>query len=82
MGATESRAAGHRLHVGRHVVDSAMLGGLMAHEMGHMVRTEQGHASHSPDAQRRAIRSLAVARGQRKGFFGAARVAVNHVQDV
>ena len=82
MGATESRTAGHRLHVGAHAVGSGMLDGLIAHEMGHMVRTEQGHPSHTAEVHRRVLRSLEVPPSQRNGFLAVARVAVNHVQDV
>ncbi len=82
MGATESRASGHRLHVGAHVIESGMLDGLLAHEIGHMVRTEQGHPSHRANLHQRLLESFQVPADQRNGFAAAAGTAINHVQDV
>lgn len=82
MGATQSTAEGHRLHIAAHAVASGMLRGLMAHEMGHMVLTERGHPSHSIDVLRRAESVIEVPAGQRPAYTGVARGAINHVQDI
>ena len=82
MGATESTADGHRLHIAAHAVGSGMLDGLMAHEMGHMVRTERGHPSHRTEIHRRVFDSIDVPARQRRAFGGIARGAVNHVEDI
>ena len=82
MGATEPADGSFRLHVGLQAVSSGMLDGLIAHEMGHMVLMERGHASHSPDLHRRLLTSVGV-RGKQEGeFLAVAHLALNHVEDI
>jgi hypothetical protein len=82
MGATQTTRDGHRLHVAAHAVHAGSLEGLMAHEMGHMVRTEQGHPSHRPEVHRHAVEGVVVPPGQRRAFGGVVRTAINHVEDI
>ena len=82
MGATQTTRDGHRLHVAAHALRSGALDGLMAHELGHMVRTEQGHPSHRPEVHRRAVEAVPVPPGQRRAFGGVVRTAINHVEDI
>jgi len=82
MGATQSMADGHILHVALHATKGEMLQGLIAHEMGHMVLTEEGHPSHDPEIQDRAMSRLAVQGGLRRGFNRLASEAINHAQDI
>jgi hypothetical protein len=48
MGATRSESGRHELSVSLWAVGGNMLDGLIAHEAGHMIRTEAGHPSHDP----------------------------------
>lgn len=78
MGATTSKADGHTLFVSSKAVDSGMLDGLIAHEMGHMLLTESGHPSHDPIVLGLVMKEVDIPR-EGRGVFGQ---AYNHVQDI
>ena len=83
MGATQSRpGAGHLVHVSLRAARSEMLSGLIAHEMGHIARTEARHPSHNPAIHDRALARVRVPPGFRRGFPRLAHSAVNHVEDI
>jgi hypothetical protein len=48
MGATRSPPGRHELSLSIWALRTNMLDGLIAHEAGHMIRTEAGHPSHDP----------------------------------
>ncbi len=78
MGATKSDKEHHTLFVAVGALRSSALEGLVAHEMGHIIRTESGHASHSPAVFKQigsAVRIPTAARA----VFGE---AFNHMQDI
>src|SRR3989440_12285722 len=52
MGASKSLKDRHTLYVSVRAVESGLLDGLIAHEAGHILRTEAGHTSHSPGGLR------------------------------
>ena len=82
MGATEPAGDAFRLHIGVQAMSSGMLDGLIAHEVGHMYRIQQGHPSHSADVHGRLLSSVGV-RGKGGGeFLAVARLALNHVEDI
>ncbi len=78
MGATKSKDSAHTLFVSARAVESGMLDGLIAHEMGHMLRTESGHPSHDPEVFRALSREVRIPRAA-EGAFGQ---AFNHIQDI
>ena len=78
MGASKSLPDRHTLFVSVRAVESELLDGLIAHEMGHMLRTEEDHASHSPDAFRLIEKEVRIPRAGEGAFSGA----FNHVQDI
>jgi hypothetical protein len=78
MGASKSTADRHTLFVSVRAVESGLLDGLIAHEMGHMLRTEEGHPSHSPEVLRGLPREVRIPRAA-EGAFGQ---AFNHIQDI
>ncbi len=78
MGATKSKDLAHTLFVSARAVESGMLDGLIAHEMGHMLRTESGHPSHDPEVFRALSREVRIPRAA-EGAFGQ---AFNHIQDI
>jgi hypothetical protein len=83
MGATQSRVGvGHLIHVSLRAARSDMLAGLVAHEMGHIARTEARHPSHNPAIHDRAIARVSVPAGFRRGFPRLAHAAINHVEDI
>ena len=83
MGATQSRAGrGHLIHVSLQAAESAMASGLIAHEMGHIVRTEAGHPSHDRTVHDRALARVTVPRAFARGFPRVARSAIGHVEDI
>ena len=83
MGATQSRVdVGHLVHVSLRAARSEMLAGLIAHEMGHIARTEARHPSHNPTIHDRAIARVRVPAGLRRGFPRLAHNAINHVEDI
>ncbi len=58
MGATKSVRRTHTLYMSLRAARSEMADGLLAHEMGHMLRTEARHPSHDPAVHRRLARSV------------------------
>ena len=83
MGATQSRpGGGHLIHVSLRAARSEMLAGLIAHEMGHIARTESHHPSHDPAVHDRAMSRVAVPRAFSRGFPRLAHAAINHVEDI
>src|SRR5207249_836240 len=78
MGATKSKDSSHTLFVSVRAVESGLLDGLIAHEMGHMLRTESGHPSHSAEVFRALSREVRIPRAA-EGAFGQ---AFNHIQDI
>jgi len=78
MGASKSLKDRHTLFISTRAVDSGMLDGLIAHEMGHMFRTEAGHPSHDPEVYRRIGKEVRIPRAA-EGAFGQ---AFNHIQDI
>ena len=78
MGASKSIAERHTLFVSVRAVESGMLDGLIAHEIGHMLRTESGHPSHSPEVFRAISREVRIPRVSEGAFSGA----FNHIQDI
>ena len=83
MGATQSRLGyGHLIHISLRAAKSEMLAGLIAHEMGHIARTEAHHPSHNPAIHDRALARVPVPLGFRRGFPRLAHAAINHVEDI
>ncbi len=81
MGATQSRVGkGHLMHVSLQAAESTMLDGLIAHEMGHIVRTEARHASHNKLVHDRAVARVEVPRAFARGFPRLARAATGHAE--
>lgn len=78
MGASRSLRTRHTLFVSVRAVESGMLDGLIAHELGHMLRTEEGHASHDPDVYREIGREVRIPRAAGPAFGQA----FNHIQDI
>lgn len=78
MGASKSLKDRHTLFVSVQAVESGMLDGLIAHEFGHMLRTEEGHASHSPEVYSAMEKEVRIPRGADEAFGQA----FNHVQDI
>jgi len=82
MGATEPNGDGYRLHVASFAVRSGMLDGLIAHEMGHMIRMERHHPSHDPALHGRVFSTVRIPLASRRGFLAVAREMINHVEDI
>lgn len=78
MGASKSLKTRHTLFVSVRAVESDMLDGLIAHEVGHMRRTEEGHASHDPEVYRSMSLQIRIPR-EAEATFGQ---AFNHIQDI
>lgn len=78
MGATRSMNGAHTLFASLDAVRSDALDGLIAHEGGHMIRTETRHPSHDPSVYRRMGRSVRVPRAGLQVLGDA----FNHVQDI
>ena len=78
MGASKFMKDRHTLFVSLRAVESGMLDGLIAHEVGHMLRTEEGHASHDPDVYRTIGREVRIPRSAEPAFGQA----FNHIQDI
>lgn len=78
MGATKSTNGRHTLFVSLEAVRSDALDGLLAHEMGHMIRTEGHHASHDPAVYKAMGKAVRV---PREGLQAIGE-AFNHVQDI
>src|SRR5438128_4086526 len=76
MGATKSKASAHTLFVSVRAVESGLLDGLIAHEMGHMLRTESDHPSHSAEVFRELSREVRIPRAAGCAFGKA----FNHIQ--
>jgi hypothetical protein len=78
MGASKSTSDRHTLFVSARAVESDLLDGLIAHEVGHMLRTEAGHPSHNAEVFGALQDEVQIPRAA-EGAFGQ---AFNHVQDV
>ena len=78
MGASKSLKDRHTLYVSSRAVESGLVDGLIAHEVGHMLRTEAGHPSHSPEVYRLIAKEVRIPRAAEAAFGQA----FNHVQDV
>ena len=78
MGASKSLKDRHTLYVSVRAVESGLLDGLIAHEAGHMLRTEAGHPSHSPDVFRLIAKEVRIPRAAEAAFGQA----FNHIQDI
>lgn len=78
MGATKSHSGSHTLFVSSRAVQSDVLDGLIAHEMGHMLLTEARHPSHDPELLRDVSRAVRMPRAAGDSFAQA----FNHVQDI
>ncbi len=78
MGAMRSERGHHTLFASLDAVRSNALDGLLAHEAGHMMRTETRHPSHDPAVFKRMGKSVRVPRAG----LQALGEAFNHVQDI
>ncbi len=78
MGATKSAGGRHTLYASLDAARSNALDGLLAHEMGHMIRTEARHPSHDPAVYRAIGKRVRVPRAGLR----ALGEAFNHVQDI
>lgn len=78
MGSTKSAGGHHTLYVSLDAVRSNALDGLLAHEMGHMIRTEERHPSHDPAVYTAMGKKIRIPRPG----LQALGEAFNHVQDV
>ena len=78
MGASKSTSDRHTLFVSARAVESDLLDGLIAHEVGHMLRTEAGHSSHNADVFGALHHEVKIPRAA-EGAFGQ---AFNHIQDI
>lgn len=78
MGATKSTPGHHTLFASLDAVRSNALDGLLAHEMGHMIRTETRHPSHDPAVYKAMGKAVRV---PREGLQALGE-AFNHVQDI
>lgn len=78
MGATKSTKGHHTLFASLDAVRSNAFDGLLAHEMGHMIRTEHRHPSHNPAVYQAMGKAIRVPRAG----LGALGEAFNHVQDI
>lgn len=78
MGASKSLKDRHTLFVSVRAVESGMLEGLVAHEVGHMLRTEAGHPSHDPEVYGVIGREVRIPRVAEAAFGQG----FNHIQDI
>lgn len=78
MGATKSTAGSHTLYASLDAARSDALDGLLAHEMGHMIRTETRHPSHDPAVYKAIGKRVRMPRAGLR-VLGE---AFNHVQDI
>ncbi len=78
MGATRSAKSHHTLYASLDAVRSNALDGLLAHEAGHMIRTETRHPSHDPEVFERMGKVIRVPRAG----LSSLGEAFNHVQDI
>lgn len=78
MGATKSALGRHTLFTSLDAARSSALDGLLAHEMGHMIRTETRHPSHDPAVYKALGKKV---RMPRPGLQALGE-AFNHVQDI
>jgi hypothetical protein len=78
MGATRSSEGLHELSISIWALRSGMLDGLIAHEAGHMIRTEAGHPSHDAKVYGEIGNQLRVP----SESVPVLREAFNHVQDI
>lgn len=78
MGASNSQGSRHTLFVSVRAAESDLLDGLIAHEVGHMLRTEENHASHSASVYARISRDVRFPRDAEDAFGNA----FNHIQDI
>ncbi len=78
MGATKSSERRHTLYASLDAVRSDVLDGLLAHEAGHMIRTETRHPSHDPAVFQQMGKTIRV---PRPGLETLGE-AFNHVQDI
>src|SRR5439155_953126 len=78
MGASKSLKDRYTLSVSSRAVESGLVDGLIAHEGGHMLRTEARHPSHSPEVYRLIAKEVRIPRAAEAAFGQA----FNHVQDV
>jgi DNA-binding transcriptional LysR family regulator len=78
MGASRSFPDRHTLFVSVQAVESDMLDGLIAHEVGHMLRTEEAHSSHRPEVYTAMEKEVRIPRGASEAFGQA----FNHIQDI
>ena len=78
MGASKSLKDRHTMFVSVQAVESGMLDGLIAHEVGHMLRTEAGHPSHDPEVYEIISREVRIPRAAEAAFGQA----FNHIQDI
>ena len=78
MGATKSASGHHTLFASLEAARSSALDGLLAHEMGHMIRTETRHPSHDPAV----LRALGKQVRMPRAGLQALSEAFNHVQDI
>jgi len=78
MGATKSTKGHHTLFASLDAVRSNAFDGLLAHEMGHMIRTEVRHPSHDPAVYKAIGKEVRVPRAG----LQALGEAFNHVQDI
>jgi hypothetical protein len=78
MGASRSLPERHTLFVSVQAVESDMLDGLIAHEFGHMVRTEEAHPSHRADVYGVMEKEVRIPPGAHEAFGQG----FNHIQDI
>src|SRR5438046_10062997 len=68
MGASKSLKDRHTLYVSSRAVESGLVDGLIAHEVGHMLRTEARHPSHSPEVYRLIAKAVRIPRAAEAAF--------------
>lgn len=78
MGASKSLKDRHTLFISVRALESGMLDGLIAHEMGHMLRMEEGHPSHDPEVFLVIEKEVRIPRAAEAAFGQA----FNHIQDI
>lgn len=78
MGASKSAKKHHTLYVSAGAIRSGALDGLVAHEMGHMLLTESGHASHNSAVFKQIGQTIRIPSAASAVFAEA----FNHIQDI
>src|SRR5206468_11196305 len=68
MGASKSLKDRHTLYVSSRAVEAGLVDGLIAHEVGHMLRTEARHPSHSPEGYRLIAKDVPIPRAAEAAF--------------